>query len=190
MTLASVRPCVPFQSLPAPSATAHAAAPAHRSRCAGVTAGAGEYDHADLVVGADGVNSLVRKTYATDFGERVAPQGCKYVWFGTDHVFDAFTFAFRETEHGLFNAHAYPYDERMSTFIVECPEPVWRAAGLDEDGVAAVALVTNTVIVQEPVRQKLPKTRSAKTASSSSDRKSSQSIRSSLAHFSVFMART
>jgi anthraniloyl-CoA monooxygenase len=61
----------------------------------------------------------------------VRPEGSKYVWFGTDHVFDAFTFAFRETEHGLFNAHAYPYDERMSTFIVECPEPVWRAAGLD-----------------------------------------------------------
>ena len=60
-----------------------------------------------------------------------AARGLKYVWFGTDHVFDAFTFAFRETEHGLFNAHAYPYDERMSTFIVECPEPVWRAAGLD-----------------------------------------------------------
>ena len=53
------------------------------------------------------------------------------MWFGTDHVFDAFTFAFRETEHGLFNAHAYPYDERMSTFIVECPEAVWRSAGLD-----------------------------------------------------------
>ncbi len=59
-------------------------------------------------------------------------EGSKYVWFGTDHVFDAFTFAFRETEHGLFNAHAYPYDERMSTFIVECPEEVWRSAGLDE----------------------------------------------------------
>ena len=67
-----------------------------------------------------------------DFGTKVRPEGSKYVWFGTDHVFDAFTFAFRETEHGLFNAHAYPYDERMSTFIVECPEPVWRAAGLDE----------------------------------------------------------
>ena len=63
---------------------------------------------------------------------RCGPRASKYVWFGTDHVFDAFTFAFRETEHGLFNAHAYPYDERMSTFIVECPEAVWRAAGLDE----------------------------------------------------------
>ena len=89
-----------------------------------------ELPDADLVVGADGANSFVRRL--RDFGTKVRPEGSKYVWFGTDHVFDAFTFAFRETEHGLFNAHAYPYDERMSTFIVECPEPVWRAAGLDE----------------------------------------------------------
>jgi anthraniloyl-CoA monooxygenase len=89
-----------------------------------------ELPDADLVVGSDGANSLVRRF--GDFGTKVRPEGSKYVWFGTDHVFDAFTFAFRETEHGLFNAHAYPYDERMSTFIVECPEPVWRAAGLDE----------------------------------------------------------
>ena len=84
---------------------------------------------ADLVVGADGVNSTVRRFGA--FGTAIEPEGSKYVWFGTDLVFPAFTFAFRETEHGLFNAHAYPYDEQMSTFIVECAEPVWRAAGLD-----------------------------------------------------------
>jgi anthraniloyl-CoA monooxygenase len=89
-----------------------------------------ELPDADLVVAADGANSLVRRL--GDFGTKVRTEGSKYVWFGTDHVFDAFTFAFRETEHGLFNAHAYPYDERMSTFIVECAEPVWRAAGLDE----------------------------------------------------------
>jgi anthraniloyl-CoA monooxygenase len=89
-----------------------------------------ELPEADLVVGADGANSLVRSL--RDFGTKIRTEGSKYVWFGTDHVFDAFTFAFRETEHGLFNAHAYPYDEGMSTFIVECPEPVWRAAGLDE----------------------------------------------------------
>jgi anthraniloyl-CoA monooxygenase len=89
-----------------------------------------ELPDADLVVGADGANSLIRGLRT--FGTKVRTEGSKYVWFGTDHVFDAFTFAFRETEHGLFNAHAYPYDERMSTFIVECPEPVWRAAGLDE----------------------------------------------------------
>jgi anthraniloyl-CoA monooxygenase len=89
-----------------------------------------ELPKADLVVGADGANSFVRGL--RDFGTKVRPEGSKYVWFGTDHVFDAFTFAFRETEHGLFNGHAYPYDERMSTFIVECPEAVWRSAGLDE----------------------------------------------------------
>jgi anthraniloyl-CoA monooxygenase len=91
-------------------------------------------DDADLVVGADGANSVVRRRHERDFGTSVEPEGCKYVWFGTDLVFDAFTFAFRETEYGLFQAHAYPFDERLSTFIVECPEPTWRGAGLDELG--------------------------------------------------------
>ena len=87
---------------------------------------------ADLVVGADGVNSLVRRAYEPDFRTRIAPEGCKYAWFGTPLVFDAFTFVFRETEHGLFQVHAYPFDERTSTFIVECREDTWRRAGLDE----------------------------------------------------------
>jgi anthraniloyl-CoA monooxygenase len=87
---------------------------------------------ADLVVGADGANSFVRRADEAQFGTTVVPEGCKYVWFGTDLVFDAFTFIFRETEHGLFQVHAYPFDEHTSTFIVECPEPTWRRAGLHE----------------------------------------------------------
>jgi anthraniloyl-CoA monooxygenase len=87
---------------------------------------------ADLVVGADGVNSIVRRAHPDAFGTDLAPEGCKFAWFGTDLVLDAFTFAFRGTEHGLFQAHAYPFDEHTSTFIVECPEVVWRRAGLDE----------------------------------------------------------
>jgi anthraniloyl-CoA monooxygenase len=92
----------------------------------------GELPEADLVVGADGVKSLVRGMFATAFGERVSPQGCKYVWFGTDLVLDAFTFIFKETDAGLVQVHAYPFDEHTSTWIIECPERTWRALGFDE----------------------------------------------------------
>jgi anthraniloyl-CoA monooxygenase len=85
----------------------------------------------DLIVAADGVNSLFRRHYADKFGSTVEPQGCKYVWFGTDLVLDAFRFIFTDTEFGLFQVHSYPFDESTSTFIVECAEPVWRRAGLD-----------------------------------------------------------
>jgi anthraniloyl-CoA monooxygenase len=84
---------------------------------------------ADLVVAADGSNSTVRR--ATGFDTSSTPQGCKYVWFGTDLVLDAFTFVFKETEHGLFQVHAYPFDEHTSTWIVETTEATWRRAGLD-----------------------------------------------------------
>ncbi|MBM7773030.1 anthraniloyl-CoA monooxygenase [Actinokineospora baliensis] len=87
-----------------------------------------EPPEADLRVAADGANSKTRQRH---FRAKVTPQGCKYVWFGTDLVLDAFTFAFRDTEHGLFQAHAYPFDERTSTWIVECAQPVWQRAGLD-----------------------------------------------------------
>jgi anthraniloyl-CoA monooxygenase len=97
-----------------------------------------ELPEADLVVGADGANSRLRGVGS--FGTSLEPEGSKYVWFGTDLVFDAFTFIFKETEHGLFNVHAYPYDERMSTFIVECPLETWLGArppdGSEEDTLA------------------------------------------------------
>ncbi|TDV36670.1 FAD-dependent monooxygenase [Actinophytocola oryzae] len=85
----------------------------------------------DLVVAADGANSGLRKRFTAEFGSSSSPQGCKYVWFGTDLVLDAFTFVFRETEHGLFQVHAYPFDEHTSTWIVETTEATWRRAGLD-----------------------------------------------------------
>ncbi|WP_214403533.1 bifunctional salicylyl-CoA 5-hydroxylase/oxidoreductase [Pseudonocardia lacus] len=85
----------------------------------------------DLVVAADGVNSAVRARYADVFGPTVTAGGCKYMWLGTDKVFEAFTFDIRETPHGVVQLHGYPYDEHGSTFIVEMAEDVWRRAGLD-----------------------------------------------------------
>jgi anthraniloyl-CoA monooxygenase len=87
-------------------------------------------DH-DLVVAADGVNSTTRQRYADDFGASVETRRCRYMWLGTDKVFDAFTFVVRETPYGVMQLHAYPYDRHGSTFIVEMHDSVWRAAGLD-----------------------------------------------------------
>ncbi len=86
---------------------------------------------ADLVLGADGVNSLVRARYAEHFQPSIDWRKCKFCWLGTDKTLTAFTFIFEENEHGLFQVHAYPFEEGRSTFIVECREETWRRAGLD-----------------------------------------------------------
>jgi anthraniloyl-CoA monooxygenase len=97
------------------------------------------YD-ADLIIACDGANSVVRNKYAATYKPTIDLRDCRFVWLGTDKLFDAFTFAFEKTEFGWFQAHAYRFDEHTSTFIVEAPERVWRAAGLDEmskeDGIA------------------------------------------------------
>jgi anthraniloyl-CoA monooxygenase len=91
----------------------------------------GELLRADLVIAADGVRSFVRDAFGDAFGPRVQLGGSKYIWYGTPLALNSFTFSFRENDHGLFQAHAYPFDGTTSTFIVECTEEVWRRAGLD-----------------------------------------------------------
>ncbi|NNG21926.1 bifunctional salicylyl-CoA 5-hydroxylase/oxidoreductase [Telluria aromaticivorans] len=86
---------------------------------------------ADLVVACDGVNSAIRNRHADVFQPEVERRHCRFVWLGTRKKFDAFTFAFEETEHGWFQAHAYQYDGDTSTFIIETPEETWQAAGLE-----------------------------------------------------------
>ena len=94
----------------------------------------------DLVIAADGVNSAVRAKYAEHFQPVLDDRPNRYVWFGTTRRFDAFTFAFVPTETGRYWAHAYRFDESLSTFIVECDEASWRAAGFDQmDARAAMA---------------------------------------------------
>jgi anthraniloyl-CoA monooxygenase len=100
---------------------------------------AARYD-ADLVIAADGLNSRIRTRYAEDYQPFVETRRCRFVWLGTKKKFDAFTFVFKETEHGWFQAHIYQFDGDTSTFIVETPEEVWRKSGLadmpQEEGIA------------------------------------------------------
>ena len=85
----------------------------------------------DLVLAADGLNSATRARYADSFAPTLERRACKYMWLGTDRVFDAFTFHIAETPHGVMQVHGYPYDRTGSTFIVEMRDEVWHAAGFD-----------------------------------------------------------
>jgi anthraniloyl-CoA monooxygenase len=86
----------------------------------------------DLVVGVDGVNSAVRARYADHFRPSIDWRQCKFCWLGTDKTLTAFTFLFEQSRHGLFQVHAYPFEQGLSTFIVECREETWKKAGLDK----------------------------------------------------------
>ena len=90
-----------------------------------------ELRDADLIVAADGINSGIRRKYAKHFKPDLDERTARFIWLGTTFPFDAFTFYFVENEHGVFQAHCYRFDDRTSTFIVECDEMSWRAAGFD-----------------------------------------------------------
>lgn len=87
---------------------------------------------ADLVVGADGANSMVRRELARHFRPNVELRANPYAWFGTPKVFRDFTFIFEDTPTGLVWAHVYPYSDEGSTFIVEMAPETWRALGFDK----------------------------------------------------------
>ena len=87
---------------------------------------------ADLIVGADGVNSVVRRGYENVFGTTVTYLTNRFAWFGTAKKFEALTHTFVETELGHFNAHHHPHAPDMSTFVVEVDEPTFFRAGFDK----------------------------------------------------------
>jgi anthraniloyl-CoA monooxygenase len=90
------------------------------------------YADADLIVAADGINSRIRDKYAAIFKPDIVTRPNRYIWLGTHKLYDAFTFDFVKTEHGWFQAHIYKFDANTTTFIVECPEPVFLAHGLEQ----------------------------------------------------------
>ncbi len=93
-----------------------------------------DFPDADLIIASDGINSKIRTLHADKFQPELAVRPNRFIWLGTKKQYDAFTFIFEKTEHGWFQAHIYKFDEETSTFIVECPEHVWLAHGLDKAG--------------------------------------------------------
>lgn len=89
---------------------------------------------ADLIVASDGVNSPIRQLRPERFRTHVVTGRNKYIWLGTNRVFDAFTFAFVHTEAGWIWCHAYGFDAETSTFIVECSPETWAGLGFDQLG--------------------------------------------------------
>ncbi len=107
---------------------------------------------ADLVIAGDGVHSPTRELFAEHFEPTIDTRPNRFVWLGTTCPFPAFTFDFRENEHGLWRVHAYQYEPRhadpddpepISTFIVECTEETFRNSGLTADDEAATLAYCN-----------------------------------------------
>ncbi len=91
-----------------------------------------EFPDADLIIASDGLNSRIRERYQDVFEPDLVVRPNRYIWLGTDKLFDAFTFDFRKTPHGWFQAHIYKFDDKTSTFIVETTEEAYQAHGLDK----------------------------------------------------------
>jgi anthraniloyl-CoA monooxygenase len=102
-----------------------------------------------LVVAADGVNSTLRKARAEAFEPTVEFRPNRFIWLGTSRHFPAFTFIFKESEHGLWRVHAYQYEAGEATFIVECTAETFARSGLDADDERAAAAYCEQLFARE-----------------------------------------
>ncbi|WJR79873.1 bifunctional salicylyl-CoA 5-hydroxylase/oxidoreductase [Bradyrhizobium sp. NP1] len=96
-----------------------------------------EFPDADLIIASDGISSRIRNRYVKEFQPDIVVRPNRYIWLGTNKLFDAFTFDFRKTEHGWFQAHIYRFDDKTSTFIVETTEEAFqkhKLGELDQEG--------------------------------------------------------
>jgi anthraniloyl-CoA monooxygenase len=104
---------------------------------------------ADLVVAADGINSRVREIFSEKFKPSIDLRPNFFSWMGSTRPFDAFTFFFRETEHGIFIAHCYQYEPQRSTWIIETDPQTFKRAGLDKLDEAASAQFVEGLFAEE-----------------------------------------
>ena len=99
----------------------------------------------DLIVAADGLNSLVRRSFEGDFGTSLSYSPNKFAWYGTTKRFETLSQTFVETELGAFNAHHYRYSASMSTFLVECDLATWQAYGFADKTVEQSQVICEQV---------------------------------------------
>lgn len=107
-----------------------------------------ELGDVDLIVGADGLNSIVRRAHEENFATSLSYLESKFVWYGTTKTFRTLTQTFVESEFGAFNAHHYRYSPTMSTFIIECDRPTWLRAGFPEKGGAETKALCETLFAE------------------------------------------
>ncbi len=114
-----------------------------------VDASLAAHARADLIVAADGINSAIRELRRDDFGTEIDLRPNKFAWMGSTRAFDAFTFFFRETEHGIFIAHCYQYEPGQSTWVMEAQPDTFARAGLDKLDEAQSAAFLENVFHEE-----------------------------------------
>ncbi len=90
-----------------------------------------QFKNSDIIVASDGISSNIRTKYADNFGTKISLKKNRFVWLGSTKPLDAFTYFFRNTEHGLIVAHTYQYEPGMSTWIFECSDETWQKHGFE-----------------------------------------------------------
>ncbi len=119
-----------------------------------------DYRDCDLILAADGVNSIIRQKYADKFQPKLDWRPNRFIWFGTTRPFPAFTFIFKENQHGLWRVHAYQYMVGFSTFIVECTGETFDRSGLAVEDEDASAAYMEELFAEELAGHKILKNRS------------------------------
>ena len=114
----------------------------------------------DLVVGADGINSRIRENWRERFQPQTDLRPNHFTWMGSTRPFDAFTFFFKETEHGVFIAHCYQYEAGRSTWVLETDPETFAKAGLGAMDEAQSAAFLEGVFAAELEGHKLITNRS------------------------------
>ena len=119
-----------------------------------------ELGDADLIVAADGINSRTRDAHAEHFRPVMDMRPNKFTWMGSTKPLDAFLFSFRDTEWGVFIAHAYQYEAGRSTWVLETDAATWAHAGLDRMDEAGSARFMERVFAEDLDGHKLITNRS------------------------------